>query len=145
VDVAFIYPVLMLLEGPIYLTSPAVILTSPESPFLALDPALISPVSTFPVTLVTVMLPPSVVLELELRAPVVMSPLASRAIAPPWVVRFVLPVSTFPVSLVTVMLPPGVVLELELRAPVVMSPLACRAMGLPWVVRSVPTVRLLAA
>jgi len=58
---------------------------------LWLDPALISPVSTFPVTLVTVMVPPEVVLELELRSPVVMSPLvAFRAIAPPFVVRFVL-------------------------------------------------------
>ena len=93
VDVASMDPVLMLLEGPTIPTSPAVILTSPESPFLALDPALISPVSTFPVSLVTVMSPPSVVLELELRAPVVMSPLASRAIAPPWVVRFVLTAS----------------------------------------------------
>ena len=79
----------MLLEGPTNLTSPALILTSPESPFLSLDPALILPVSTFPVSLVTLMSPPSL-LELELRAPVVMSPLASRAIAPPWVVRFVL-------------------------------------------------------
>ena len=82
-------PVLMLLEGPTYLTSPAVILTSPELVFLALDPALISPVSTFPVTLVTVMLPPSVVLELELRSTVVMSPLATKAMGRPWVVRFV--------------------------------------------------------
>jgi len=137
-------PVLMLLESPTYLTSPALILTSPELVLLALDPALISPVSTFPVTLVTVMLPPEVLLELELRAPVVMSPLASRAIAPPWVVRF-LPISTFPVTLVTVMLPPEVVLELELRAPVVMSPSAFRAIAPPLVVRSVPTARLLAA
>jgi hypothetical protein len=134
-----------MLEGPIYLTSPAVILTFPESPFWAIDPALILPVSTFPVSLVTVMSPPSVVLELELRAPVVMSPSASRAIAPPWVVRFVLPVSTFPVTLVTVMLPPGVELELELRAPVVMSPSAFRAIGPPWVVRFVLTPSLLAA
>jgi hypothetical protein len=59
--------------------------------FLALDPALILPVSTFPFSLVTVMLPPSVVLERELRAPVVMSPLvAFRVIAPPSVVRSVL-------------------------------------------------------
>jgi hypothetical protein len=57
---------------------------------LALDPALILPVSTFPVSLVTVMLPPCGLLELELRSRVVMSPLAFRAIAPPWVVRFVL-------------------------------------------------------
>jgi len=90
------------------------------------------------------MLPPAVVLELELRAPVVMSPLASRAIAPPLVVRFV-PISTFPVTLVTVMLPPAVVLELELRAPVVMSPLASRAIAPPLVVRFVPTARLLTA
>jgi len=90
VDVASMDPVLML-EGPTYLTSPAVILTFPESLVLALDPALILPVSTFPVTLVTVMVPPSVVLELELRAPVVMSPLvAFRVIAPPSVVRSVL-------------------------------------------------------
>jgi len=145
VDVASMDPVLML-EDPTYLTSPAVILTFPESPFWALDPALISPVSTFPVKLVTVMvmLPPAVVLELELRAPVVMSPLASRAIAPPFVVRS-LPISTFPVTLVTVMLPPAVVLELELRAPVVMSPLASRAIAPPLVVRSLPTARLLAA
>jgi hypothetical protein len=54
--------------------------------------ALILPVSTFPVSLVTVMLPPSafLVLGLELSSRVVMSPLAFRAIAPPWVVRFVL-------------------------------------------------------
>jgi hypothetical protein len=90
VDVASMDPVLMLLEGPINLTSPALILTSPELLLLALDPALILPVSTFPVTLVTVMLPPAVVLELELRAPVLMSPLASRAIAPPSVVRSLL-------------------------------------------------------
>ena len=81
----------MLLEGPTNLTSPALILTSPESPF-SFAPALILPVSTFPVSLVTVMLPPSVFLELglELRAPVVMSPLASKAMRPPWVVRGVL-------------------------------------------------------
>jgi hypothetical protein len=84
-------PVLMLLEGPTYLTSPAVILTFPESLLLALDPALILPVSTFPVTLVTVMLPPAVSLELESRWRVLMSPLvAFRVIAPPWVVRSVL-------------------------------------------------------
>jgi hypothetical protein len=80
----------MLLEALSILTSPALILTSPESPFLALDPALILPVSTFPVSLVTVMLPPFVVLELELRSRVLMSALAFRAIAPPFVVRFVL-------------------------------------------------------
>jgi hypothetical protein len=57
---------------------------------LALDPASILRVSTFPVSLVTLMLPPSVLLELELRSPVVMSPLAFRSIAPPWVVRSVL-------------------------------------------------------
>jgi hypothetical protein len=51
---------------------------------------LILPVSTFPVTLVTVMLPPKVVLELELSSRVLMSPLAFRPIAPPFVVRFVL-------------------------------------------------------
>jgi hypothetical protein len=79
----------MLLEGPTIPTSPALILTFPESPFLSLDPALILPVSTFPVSLVTLMLPPSL-LELELRSRVVMSPLAFRAIAPPFVVRFVL-------------------------------------------------------
>ena len=73
----------MLLEG-------AAILTFPVLPFLALDPALILPVSTFPVRLVTLMLPPEVVLELELSSRVLMSPLASRAIAPPWVVRSVL-------------------------------------------------------
>jgi hypothetical protein len=91
VDVAFMDPVLMLLEGPTYLTSPAVILTFPELLLLALDDALILPVSTFPASLVTVMLPPAVSLELESRSPVVMSPLASRAIAPPWVVMFPLP------------------------------------------------------
>ena len=80
----------MLLEALSILTSPALILTSPESPFLALDPALILPVSTFPVSLVTVMLPPFVVLDLELRSRVLMSPLAFRSIAPPFVVRFVL-------------------------------------------------------
>ena len=84
VDVASMDPVLMLLEGP------AVIVTFPALPCLSLDPALILPVSTFPVTLVTVMLPPEVVLELESRSRVLMSPLACRAIAPPWVVRFVL-------------------------------------------------------
>jgi hypothetical protein len=90
VDVASMDPVLMLLEGPTYLTSPAVILTFPELLVLALDDALILPVSTFPASLVTVMLPPAVSLELESRSPVVMSPLASRAIAPPLVVRSVL-------------------------------------------------------
>jgi hypothetical protein len=75
----------MLLEG-------AAILTSPELPFWPLAPALILPVSTFPVSLVTVISPPSVFLELalELRSPVVMSPSAFRSIAPPSVVRFVL-------------------------------------------------------
>ena len=58
----------MLLEGLAVLASPALILTSPELPFLALDPALILPVSTFPASLVTLMLPPSLVVELELRA-----------------------------------------------------------------------------
>jgi hypothetical protein len=90
VDVAFMDPVLMLLEGPTYLTSPAVILTFPELPFWAIDPALILPVSTFPVTLVTVMLPPAVRLELELISPVVMSRQAPRTIAPPLVVTSVL-------------------------------------------------------
>ena len=80
----------MLLEGPTNLTSRALILTFPESLLLAIDPALISPVSTFPVSLVMVMVPPEVVLELELRAPVVMSPSAFSAIGPPWVVRFLL-------------------------------------------------------
>jgi hypothetical protein len=80
----------MLLEGLAIPTSPAVILTFPELLLLLLDPALILPVSTFPVSLVTVMVPPEVVLELELRSPVLMSPLAFRAIAPPSVVRFVL-------------------------------------------------------
>jgi len=81
----------MLLESPTNLTSPALILTSPESPF-SLAPALILPVSTFPVSLVTVMLPPSAFLELglELRSRVIMSPSASRAMRPPWVVRGVL-------------------------------------------------------
>jgi hypothetical protein len=115
----------MLLEGLAVLTSPAVILTVPESPFLPLDPALILRVSTFPVSLVTVMLPPFVVLELELRAPVVMSP--------------------FPLTLVTVMLPPFVVLELELRSRVLMSPLASRAIAPPFVVRFVLSAMLLAA
>ena len=90
------------------------------------------------------MLPPAVVLELELRAPVVMSPLASRAIAPPLVVRFV-PISTFPVTLVTVMLPPAVVLELELRSRVLMSPSAFRVIAPPWVVMFSLTARLLSA
>ena len=80
----------MLLEGLAILASPALILTVPESPFLAIDPALILPVCTFPVTLVTLMLPPSVLLELELRSRVIMSPLACRAMRPPWVVRGVL-------------------------------------------------------
>ena len=80
----------MLLEGLAIPTSPALILTFPELLLLSLDPALILPVSTFPVTLVTVMLPPEVVLELELRSRVLMSALAFRAIAPPFVVRFVL-------------------------------------------------------
>ena len=80
----------MVLEGLSVPTSPAVILTSPELPFWPLAPALISPVFTFPVSLVTVMLPPFVVLELELRSRVVMSPLAFRSIAPPSVVRSVL-------------------------------------------------------
>ena len=90
VDLASMDPVSMLLKGLAILACPAVILTVPESPFLALDPALILPVSTFPVSLVTLMLPPFLVLELELRSRVLMSPSASRAIAPPWVVRFVL-------------------------------------------------------
>jgi len=61
-------------------------------PSLSSDVASMDPVSTFPVRLVTVMLPPEVFLELELelRSRVLMSPLASRAIAPPFVVRFVL-------------------------------------------------------
>jgi len=80
----------MVLEGLAIPTSPALIVTFPESLLSALDPALILPVSTFPVTLVTVMLPPEVVLELELRSRVLMSPLAFRSIAPPFVVRFVL-------------------------------------------------------
>ena len=80
----------MLLEDIAIPTSPAVILTFPELLLLSLDPALILPVSTFPVSLVTVMVPPEVVLELELRSRVLMSPLAFRAIAPPSVVRFVL-------------------------------------------------------
>ena len=78
VDVASMDPVLMLLEGLAIPTSPALILTFPELPLLSLDPALILPVSTFPVTLVMVMVPPEVVLELELRSRVLMSPLASR-------------------------------------------------------------------
>ena len=67
--------------------------TAPPFPFLSsVDVASMDPVSTFPVPLVTVMLPPEVFLELELelRSPVLMSPLAFRAIAPPSVVRFVL-------------------------------------------------------
>ena len=71
----------MLLEGAAILTSPALL--------LSLDPALILPVSTFPVRLVTVMLPPAVVSPWESRSTVRMSPLASRAIWPPWeLVRF---------------------------------------------------------
>jgi hypothetical protein len=42
-------PCLNVLEGPAIPTSPALILTFPESLLLALDPALILPVSTFPV------------------------------------------------------------------------------------------------
>ena len=131
----------MLLEGLAIPTSPALILTSPELLLFSLDPALILPVSTFPVTLVTVMLPPEVVLELESRSRVLMSPLACRAIAP----ALILPVSTFPVSLVTVMVPPEVVLELELRSTVLMSPLAFRVIAPPWVVMFSLTARLLAA
>jgi len=78
----------MLLEGLAIPTSPALILTFPELLLLPLDPALISPVSTFPVSLVMVMVPPEVVLDLELRSRVLMSPSAFRAIAPPWVVMF---------------------------------------------------------
>ncbi len=75
-------PVWMLLEGAAILTSPALL-------FLSIDPALILPVSTFPVRLVTVMLPPAVVSEWESRPTVRMSPLASMAIGPPWeLVRF---------------------------------------------------------
>jgi hypothetical protein len=57
--------------------------TVPPSP--CVDVASMDPVCTFPVSLVTVMLPPSVflVLELELRSRVLMSPLAFRSIAPP--------------------------------------------------------------
>jgi hypothetical protein len=109
----------MLLEGLAIPASPASIVTFPESPF-PLPPALILPVSTFPVSLVTVMLPPSAFLELglELRSPVVMSPLASRSIAPPWVVMFPL--------------------TARLLA-------ACRSIAPPWVVRFVLTATLLAA
>jgi hypothetical protein len=46
----------MLLEGAAIRTSPALL-------FLSLELALILPVSTFPVRLVTVMLPPAVVSE----------------------------------------------------------------------------------
>ena len=49
-------PVLMLLDG-------AAILMFPLLLFLSIDPALILPVSTLPVRLVTVMLPPAVVAE----------------------------------------------------------------------------------
>lgn len=65
----------------------AAILTSPALLVLSLEPALILPVSTFPVRLVTVMLPPAAVVELELRARVLMSPLACRTIAPCVLVR----------------------------------------------------------
>ncbi|MEG5062554.1 hypothetical protein QUB33_02910 [Microcoleus sp. B3-A4] len=72
----------MLLEGAAILTFPALLV-------LSIDSALILPVSTFPVRLVTVMLPPAVVSEWESRSTVLISPLASRAIAPPWeLVRF---------------------------------------------------------
>ena len=72
----------MLLEGAAMLTFPALLV-------LSIDPALIFPVSTFPVRLVMVMLPPAVVAEYESRLRVRMSALASRAIEPPWeLVRF---------------------------------------------------------
>lgn len=72
----------MLLEGAAILTSPALL-------FLSFELALRLPVSTFPVLLVTVMLPPAVVSDWESISTVLISPLASRAIAPPWeLVRF---------------------------------------------------------
>jgi hypothetical protein len=79
----------MLLEGAAISTSPALL-------FLSIDPVLIFPVSTFPVRLVTVMLPPAVVAEEESRPRVRMSALASRAIGPPWeLVRFPLAAMLF--------------------------------------------------
>jgi len=108
---------------------------------LSIEPALILPVSTFPVRLVTVMLPPAAVAECESRARVRMSPLASRTIAP----ALILPVSTFPVRLVTVMSPPAAVAEWESRARVRMSPLASRAIAPPWELVRFPLAAMLLA
>ena len=57
-------------------------LTSPALRVLSLEPVLMLPVSTFPVRLVTLILPPAAVVELASRAAVLMSPLASSPIDP---------------------------------------------------------------
>jgi hypothetical protein len=53
-------------------------------PFLSLEEALILPVCTVPVRLVTVILPPLLSVEWESRLPLRMSPLAFRSIGPAW-------------------------------------------------------------
>ena len=52
--------------------------------FLSIDEALMLPICTVPVRLVTVILPPSLSVEWESRLPVRMSPLASSLIGPAW-------------------------------------------------------------